>query len=50
LVDTHQDLKAPPHTPSGHANLYGTIPYYFPAAVKLIAANALSNALLSKQQ
>jgi len=36
--------------PSRHANLYGAIPYRFPAAVKLMAASALSNALLGKRQ
>ena len=49
LVDTHQDLRAPPYTLSRHANLYGTIPYCFPAAVELTAASALSDSLLGKQ-
>jgi len=49
LADTYQDLKVPPRTLSGHANLYGAIPYRFPAVVKLIAASALSNALLGRR-
>ena len=48
LVNTHQDLKAPPYTLFRHTNLYSAIPYYFPAAVELIAASALFNALLGK--
>ena len=36
--------------PSRYTNLYGAIPYHFPAVVKLIAASTLSNALLGKQQ
>ena len=50
LADAHRDLKAPPRTPSGHANLYGAIPYRFPAAVELTAASALSDALLGKRR
>jgi len=50
LADAHRDLKAPPRTPSGHANLYGAIPYRFPAAVELTAASALSDALLGRRR
>ena len=49
LVDAHRDLKAPPRIPSGHANLYGAIPYRFPAAVALAAASALSVARLGRR-
>ena len=49
LADAHRDLKAPPRIPSRYANLYSIILYRFPAAVKLIAASALSNALLGRQ-
>ena len=48
LADAYRDLKAPPYIPSRHANLYGVITYRFPAAVKLIAASALSNTLLGR--
>ncbi|OCL00339.1 uncharacterized protein K441DRAFT_534572, partial [Cenococcum geophilum 1.58] len=50
LADAHQDLRAPPHTPSRYNNLYSAIPYRFPIVVKLIAASALSNAPFSKRQ
>ena len=49
LADTYRDLKALPYTPSRHANLYRAILYYFPIAVKLIAASALSKALFGKR-
>ena len=50
LADAHRDLKAPPYTLSRHTNLYSVILYYFPTIVKLIAASALSNALLGRRQ
>jgi hypothetical protein len=31
----YRDLIAPPKTPSGLSNMYGKIPYRFPAAVRL---------------
>jgi len=43
-------LKAPFCTPFGHANLYGAILYCFSVAVEFTAANALSDALLGRQQ
>jgi len=50
LVDAHRDLKALPCTLSKYANLYSAILYCFPAAVKLITASALSDALLGRQR
>jgi hypothetical protein len=32
IADAHRDLKAAPRSPSGKPNVYGDIPYRFPAS------------------
>ncbi|OJD29346.1 uncharacterized protein BKCO1_830004 [Diplodia corticola] len=41
----HGALEAPPLTASGHPNMYGRIPYRFPAAVRLDGLGLVSDAL-----
>lgn len=48
LTIAHRDLVKPPATPSGHANLFGCIPYGFPAAVEITGASALADAILGR--
>jgi hypothetical protein len=50
LADSHRDLTAPRATPSGLANMYGRIPYRFPAAVELTGLGPLSDALVCRMR
>jgi hypothetical protein len=48
IADAHRDLKAAPRSPSGKPNVYGDIPYRFPASLPLILKSPLSNALVGR--
>jgi hypothetical protein len=50
LARSHRDLVAPPRSPSGHANIYGAIPYAFPAAVQLPSVGGICDALVGRQK
>ncbi|KAI9889933.1 MAG: hypothetical protein M1814_004656 [Vezdaea aestivalis] len=45
LQEAHQNMTAPPATPSGLPNMYGAIEYRFPAAVAVLPVGHLSQAL-----
>ena len=50
LSASHRDLSSPERTPSGLPNMYGSIPYRFPAAVELGGLGALSDALVGRRK
>ncbi|KAI9767399.1 MAG: hypothetical protein M1835_007046 [Candelina submexicana] len=50
LSAAHRDLVAARTSPSGLANLYGVIPYRFPAAVEIRGLSALSDALIGARR
>ena len=50
LATAHRDLVAPPRTPSGLANMYGRIPFAFPAAVPLTGISPLSDVLVCQRK
>jgi hypothetical protein len=45
----HRDLTALPKTPSGLSNMYGKIPYRFPAAVRLEPVGPIQAALVAQR-
>lgn len=48
IADAHRSLRAAPRSPSGKPNVYGGIPYRFPATLPLILNSPLSNALVGR--
>jgi len=44
----NRDMLAPEKTPSGYANMYGKIPYAFPAAFLITCLGAISNAIVGR--
>lgn len=50
LSEAHRDMTAPKATPSGLANMYGAIPYRFPAAVEVTGLGAISDALVCRRR
>ena len=51
LANAHRDLISGPASPSGKPNVYGDIPYKFPAAVQLQLPNEpLSDALVGRRR
>jgi hypothetical protein len=47
LSTAHRDLVLGPSSLSSYSNHYGSITYAFPAAVRLVSKNPISNALIS---
>ena len=48
LRTAHSQQTAPKCTPSGHAHMYGTIPYRFEAGTRLELDSSISGALLGR--
>lgn len=48
LAIAHLTQSAPKSSPSGHPNMYGRIPYRFPAATQLFLDTPISNALMCR--
>ena len=48
IADAHRALKAAPRSPSGKPNIYGGIPYRFPASMPVYIKSPLSNALVGR--
>ncbi|KAL9631113.1 MAG: hypothetical protein Q9204_004386 [Flavoplaca sp. TL-2023a] len=49
LAAAHRDMTAPPSSPSGHPNKYGSIPFRFPAAVELFNVSPIADALVGRR-
>lgn len=50
LSAAHRDLIPGPTSPSGHSNRYATVPYAFPAAMRLQGLGAISDALVGQKK
>jgi len=50
LSESHRDQTAPLATPSGYANMYGKIPFAFPAGPQLLTDSAISAALVGRMR
>ena len=50
LAEAHRTMTAPPRSPSGHPNVYGTVPYAFPAAIQLDGLGPISDALVGRKK
>lgn len=50
LSEAHRDMTALRATPSRLANMYGAIPYRFPAAVEITGLGAISDALVCRRR
>lgn len=50
LSESHRHQTAPPRSPSGYANMYGAIPYKFPAGVQLDGLGPISDALVGRMR
>lgn len=48
IADAHRALTAAPRSPSGKPNVYGGIPYRFPASMPVHIKSPLSNALIGR--
>ncbi|KAL8867736.1 MAG: hypothetical protein Q9198_008410 [Flavoplaca austrocitrina] len=42
-------MTAPPNTPSGYPNKYGSIPFRFPAAMELLNVSPIADALVGRR-
>jgi hypothetical protein len=50
LSAAHRDLTMAPKSPSGKPNIYGGIPYTFPASCAITTGSAVSDALLGRRK
>ncbi|KAI4276923.1 MAG: hypothetical protein LQ337_002170 [Flavoplaca oasis] len=49
LAAAHRDMTAPPNSPSGYPNKYGSIPFRFPAAIELCNVSPIADALVGRR-